>query len=45
VISEGKLNGTDISFTAGGRKYTGKVDGSSMSGSIAGGATWTATKR
>ena len=44
VLSEGKVNGTDITFTAGGKKYTGKVDGSSMSGTIAGGGSWTAKK-
>jgi hypothetical protein len=44
VLSEGKLNGTDITFTAGGKKYTGKVDGNAMSGTIAGGGSWTAKK-
>jgi hypothetical protein len=47
VITEGKLNGGDISFTAGGAKYAGKVDGNSISGTITGGpgGTWKATKR
>lgn len=45
VLSDGKLNGTEIAFTAGGQKYTGKVDGNSMSGTIAGGGNWTATKK
>jgi hypothetical protein len=45
VITEGKLNGTEITFTAGGKKYTGKVDGNSMSGTVAGGGSWMATKR
>ena len=44
MISEGKLNGADISFTVGGQRYTGKVDGNSMSGTIAGGGNWTAKK-
>jgi hypothetical protein len=44
VLSEGKLNGADITFTAGGKKYTGKVDGNSMSGTIVGGGSWTAKK-
>ena len=44
VLSEGKLNGADITFTAGGKKYTGRVDGNSMSGTIAGGGSWTAKK-
>jgi Methyltransferase domain len=45
VLSDGKLNGTDITFTVGGQKYTGKVDGNAMSGTIAGGGNWTASKR
>jgi hypothetical protein len=45
VISDGKLNGSEISFTAGGKKYTGKVDGNSMTGTIAGGGSWTASKK
>jgi len=47
VVSQGKLNGTDISFTVGNQKYTGKVDGNSMSGTITGGSggTWKATKK
>ena len=46
-ISNGKLHGNDISFTAGGAEYTGKVNGTSMQGSVKGGkgGTWTATKR
>jgi hypothetical protein len=42
---EGKLNGAEVSFTAGNRTYTGRVDGNSMSGTIAGGGTWKATRR
>jgi hypothetical protein len=45
VLTEGKMNGPDIAFTAGGKKYTGKVMGASMSGTIAGGGSWTATKK
>jgi hypothetical protein len=45
AISEGKLNGPEISFTAGGQKYTGRVDGNSMTGTITGGGNWTASKR
>ena len=44
TLTDGKLNGTDISFTAGGQKYTGRVDGNTMSGTIAGGGNWTAKK-
>ena len=39
-ITAGKLNGEEISFTAGGRTYTGRVTGTSMSG-----AGWSATRR
>jgi len=47
VVSQGKLNGADISFTIGNQKYAGKVDGNSMSGTITGGSggSWKATKR
>ncbi|HEX5108804.1 MAG TPA: methyltransferase domain-containing protein [Vicinamibacterales bacterium] len=47
VVTQGKLNGADISFTVGNQKYTGKVDGNSMSGTITGGSggSWKATKR
>ena len=37
----GKLNGEQISFTAGGTQYTGRVNGNSMEGSAAG-SPWTA---
>jgi hypothetical protein len=39
----GKLNGDQISFTAGNLSYTGRVNGNSMEGSTAG-AKWRATK-
>ena len=39
TISAGKMNGDNITFTAGGRTYTGRVNGNSMSGT-----GWTATK-
>jgi len=45
VITDGKLNGPDITFTVGGQKYTGKVNGNSMSGTVTGGGNWTATKK
>jgi SAM-dependent methyltransferase len=44
-VSEGRLNGAEISFTANGQRYTGRVSGNTMSGNIAGGGTWKATKR
>jgi SAM-dependent methyltransferase len=39
----GKLNGDQISFTANGTQYTGKVNGNSIEGS-AGNAKWSATR-
>jgi hypothetical protein len=39
----GKLNGDQISFSAGSTQYTGKVSGNSMEGT-AGGNKWSATK-
>jgi len=46
-ISDGRLHGEDITFTAGGAKYTGKVNGNSMSGSVSGGSggKWTANRK
>ena len=43
-ISEARLRGTEIAFTAGGRRHTGKVQGSAMSGQVDGGGTWSATR-
>jgi hypothetical protein len=39
----GKLNGDQISFTANGTQYTGRVNGNSIEGN-AGGAKWSATR-
>jgi len=39
----GKLNGDEITFTAGNARYTGRVNGNSMEGA-AGGNKWRATK-
>jgi hypothetical protein len=46
-ISEGKVRGREVTFTAGGVKYTGHVDGNTMTGSATGGngGSWTATRR
>jgi methyltransferase family protein len=46
-ISNGKLHGNDITFSVGDAQYSGKVNGTSMQGSVKGGkgGTWTATKR
>jgi hypothetical protein len=40
----GKLNGDQISFTAGGTQYTGRVNGNAMEGT-AGGVKWNATRK
>jgi hypothetical protein len=47
AITDGRVRGTEVSFTVGDAKYSGKIDGSSMSGSVAGGrnGNWTATKK
>ena len=45
AISEGKLHGAEIEFSAGGQKYTGRVEGTSMKGTTSGGASWSATKK
>ncbi len=46
-ISEAKMRGEDIMFTVGKTKYTGKVSGTTMSGTMSVGATgsWKATKK
>ena len=44
TISNAKMNGAEITFTAGGKRYTGKVDGSAISGTVQGGGNWSATK-
>ena len=43
-ISEARLRGTEIAFTAGGRRHTGQIQGSAMSGQVDGGGTWSATR-
>jgi hypothetical protein len=45
-IANGRMRGAEISFTAGGAQYTGRVNGSSIQGTMTGGsgASWTATK-
>jgi precorrin-6B methylase 2 len=42
---EGRLRGDEITFSAGNQKYTGRVDGSTIKGTIAGGAAFTATRK
>jgi hypothetical protein len=45
-ISNARMRGSDISFTAGGVQYSGRVNGNQMQGTAAGGSggPWTATK-
>jgi precorrin-6B methylase 2 len=45
--AEGKLRGDEISFTAGGTRYVGRVNGNSMQGTFTSGSstgTWTASR-
>ena len=46
-IADGKLRGEEITFTAGNATYTGRVDGSTMKGTIKGGSggSFTATRQ
>ncbi len=40
----GKLNGDQITFTAGEAQYTGQVNGNSMEGTLKSGSNWSATR-
>ena len=42
---EGKMNGDQITLTAGKTTYTGKVNGTTIQGTAPGGGSWTATKK
>jgi len=44
-IANGRLRGTEITFSAGGVKYVGQVNGNSMRGTTSSGGSWTATKQ
>jgi hypothetical protein len=46
-ISDGKLRGDELTFTVGGAKYNGRVNGTSIKGTATGGgvSSWTATKK
>ncbi len=46
-ITDARVRGTEISFNVGDAKYTGTIDGKSMSGNVSGGrnGTWTATQK
>jgi SAM-dependent methyltransferase len=43
-ITNGRLNGNQISFTAGGNQYTGYVNGNVMEGNVASGGSWKASR-
>ena len=46
-ITNGRLHGDEISFTAGGAQYTGRVNGNAMEGTVksgAGNGKWSATR-
>jgi hypothetical protein len=44
ALQDGKLRGDEITFTAGGVRYTGKVNGKRIEGLARNGAAWTATR-
>jgi len=46
-ITTGKLRGDELTFTVGNAKYTGRVNGNSIKGTVTGSglSSWTATKR
>jgi hypothetical protein len=44
-VSDGHLKGDEISFSVGTAKYTGKVDGSTIRGTISSGGQFTATRK
>ena len=41
---DGKLNGDEITFTAGGTEYTGKVNGTTIEGTTKSGEKWQAKR-
>ena len=43
-IADGKLRGDQLTFTAGGVKYTGRVNGTTMTGTMGSGASWNASR-
>jgi hypothetical protein len=43
-ITNGRLNGDQISFTAGANQYTGRVNGNVMEGNVSSGGSWTASR-
>jgi hypothetical protein len=45
AITNARLNGDSITFSAGGATYTGTVNGSSMKGTTGTGTAWSASKK
>jgi hypothetical protein len=45
AITEGRVRGTTVTFSANGVKYTGEINGTAINGTSANGARWTATKQ
>ena len=45
AIGNGRLHGTELSFTAGNVKYVGQVNGASIKGTTSTGGAWSATKK
>ena len=43
-ITEAKMTGESIAFTAGGKRYSGRVTDSAMTGTIDGGGSWSAAR-
>ena len=43
-ITNGRLNGDQISFTAGANQYTGRVNGNIMDGNVSSGGSWKANR-
>jgi len=43
-ITNGRLNGDQISFSAGGNQYTGRVNGNVMEGNVGSGGSWKASR-
>jgi SAM-dependent methyltransferase len=44
AITNGKLNGDQITFSAGGTEYTGRVNGNAIEGTSKSGSSWKATR-
>jgi hypothetical protein len=45
VISDARVRGDQVMFSAGGVRYTGTVSGNAIKGTAGGSGAWTATKK